>query len=100
MCCLAEATLVVPFLVPLPLSILPFYRHCQRGYYEASIRLSLLAARRIDEELERTTGRQAEKEGSPATETGASSTEGKKGEEEEPLRSSPAKAIVDYFELR
>ncbi len=40
---------LVPVLVPLPCVLVPFYRHCQNGYQEASQKLSLLAARRIDD---------------------------------------------------
>lgn len=40
---------LIPFLLPLPLILIGFYRHCQHGYEEASLKLSLLAARRIDD---------------------------------------------------
>jgi len=40
---------LTPVLLPLPCLLVPFHRHCQHGYQEASQKLSLLAARRIDD---------------------------------------------------
>lgn len=40
---------LTPVLLPLPCILITFHRHCQRGYQEASQKLSLLAARRIDD---------------------------------------------------
>eukprot|EP00624_Nannochloropsis_granulata_P001174 evm.model.NODE_15382_length_19341_cov_18.892767.2 len=40
---------LTPVLLPLPCILVTFHRHCQQGYQEASQKLSLLAARRIDD---------------------------------------------------
>lgn len=88
--------MVVPFLIPLPLIILPFYWHCENGYYEASARLSLLAARRIDDEL---------KDGDslpPSSDTRGGGGEGEsKGTERVTTPTSTGGTrIIDYFEIR
>jgi hypothetical protein len=44
-----------PFLVPLPLCLIAFYFHMQKGFYEPSLKLSLLAARRMDARLQQET---------------------------------------------
>jgi len=38
-------------LIPLPLMLIPYYLRCKGGYYMSSLKLSLLAARRVDRDL-------------------------------------------------
>jgi len=42
---------VALFLAPLPFLNIPFYHFCKGGYFDCSLKLSLLAARRVDRDL-------------------------------------------------
>lgn len=75
---LTGAANLVPVLVPLPIMLYPFHQHCENGYEEASLKLSLLAARRIDASLREDDAEAADTE----ADTGVFG-----GEEEQPLSS-------------
>lgn len=45
------ASLHAAALLPLPIALIPYYHMCRGGYYQSSLKLSLLAARRVDRDL-------------------------------------------------